>query len=112
MSSHKSDRLWWCWVKGWTGAKIQAERRRFQGNTFYYASQKAALHFGVDPHNIEAERIPKPKTSKKIADHDPWYWLKKDSEDESKRAKGSGGARKKGHKKSSSKKREKKSRSG
>jgi hypothetical protein len=87
------DKVWWCWVRGWDEARIRAERRRFTGNTFYYARNKAALHFQADPLQVDGEQL-QPMLgppAQRSTEHNPWYWMKSEEKDEPKRAKGAGG---------------------
>ena len=105
--SNWDDKLFWCWVIGWSPARVRAERRRFSGNTFYYARNKASRHFKVDPQQIEGEPVEPalgPPEQRKVA-HRPWSWMKSEDKDEPKRSKGSGGKGSKKRKGKSAKKR-------
>lgn len=100
------DKVFWCWVRGWPEARIKAERRRFTGNTFYYARNKAALYFKVCAMQVDGEQL-KPSLGppqERKRKHEPWSWMKSENKDEPKRAAGKSGKKPKKRKGKSGKK--------
>lgn len=68
---NKADRRWMCRP----AHQDEADAKPFHGENFYFAQQRAAAFFHVDPGAIVGTPIEAPTRTERTPSHDPWAWL-------------------------------------